>query len=66
MSVASITIQLTYNLDDHYDTDEYKGWLPETIVDDLEDTVYESLFDLMRGDRLRSWAEYEVEITEEN
>lgn len=65
MSVATVTIHLTYNLDDHYDTDEYKGLLPETIIDDLEDTVYETLFDLMRGDKLRSWSEYEVEITEE-
>lgn len=66
MSVAAITIQLTYNLDDHYETDDYKGLLPETIIDDLEDTVYDSLLDLMRGDRLRSWCEYEVEITEDN
>jgi hypothetical protein len=66
MSVAAITIQLTYNLDDHYGTDAYKGLLEETIVDDLEDKVYDDLLDLMRGDRLRSWAEYEVEITEDN
>jgi hypothetical protein len=66
MSVAAITIQLTYNLDEHYGTEGYKGLLEETIVDDLENRVYDDLIDLMRGDRLRSWAEYEVEIEGED
>ena len=65
MSVAAITIQLTYNLDEHYGTDGYKDLPEEIIIDDLEDRVYDDLIDLMRGDKLRSWAEYEVEIVED-
>jgi hypothetical protein len=66
MSVAAITIQLTYDLDNHYGHDSYKDLMEETIIDDLEDLVYEDLLDLMRGDKLRSWAEYKIEITEED
>jgi hypothetical protein len=63
MSVASITIQLTYDLDEHYKSDKHEELLEETIIDDLEDRAYEDLLSLMRGDRLRSWSEYEVERT---
>jgi hypothetical protein len=61
MAVAKIVIELHYDLDSHYgDSIDHTELKPDNIVDDLEDTVYEDLIDLMRGDRLRSWAEYEV------
>jgi hypothetical protein len=61
MAVAKIVIELHYDLDSHYGEDEpHSDYTPETVVDDLEDTVYEDLIDLMRGDRLRSWADYEI------
>jgi len=63
MSIAAITIQLTYNLDEHYKSNKHEELLEETIIDDLEDRVYDDLVDLMRGDKLRFWSEYEVERT---
>jgi hypothetical protein len=48
-------------LDSHYgDSVDHTELKPDNIIDDLEDLVYEDLIDLMRGDRLRSWAEYEI------
>lgn len=65
MSTAKITITLNYDLDNHYGLDVYNDLTPETIIDDLEDNVYEDLIDLMRGDKLRSWADYEIIIENE-
>ena len=61
MAVAKIVIELNYDLDSHYGEDEpHSDYKPETIIRDLEDTVYEDLVDLMRGDRLQYWAEIEI------
>ena len=61
MAVAKILIELHYDLDSHYGEDEpHSDYKPEVVVDDLEDTVYEDLIDLMRGDRLQYWAEIEI------
>jgi hypothetical protein len=60
MAVAKIVIELNYDLDSHYGDFPHDELKPDNIVDDLEDLVYEDLIDLMRGDRLRSWAEYEI------
>lgn len=61
MAVAKIVIELQYDLDSHYGEDEpHSDYKPEIVLDDLEDTVYEDLIDLMRGDRLRYWSEIEI------
>jgi hypothetical protein len=60
MAVAKIVIELNYDLDSHYGDSMHEELKPDNIVDDLEDTVYQDLIDLMRGDRLRSWADYEI------
>lgn len=61
MAVAKIVIELHYDLDNHFGEDEpHDDYKPEEILDSLEDTVYEDLSDLMRGDRLRYWSEFEI------
>ena len=60
MAMARISIVLEYDLDTHFESLGYRDLKPETIIDDLEDNVYEDLLDLMRGDRLRSWSYYEI------
>ena len=60
MAVAKIVIEFNYDLDSHYGDFQHSDLKPNEIIDDLEDTVYEDLIDLMRGDRLRSWADYEI------
>jgi hypothetical protein len=61
MAVAKIVIEFNYDLDSHYGDDvDHTELKPTEIIDDLEDSVYEDLMDLMRGDRLRSWADYEI------
>ena len=60
MAMAKISIVLEYDLDAHFESLGYRDLKPETIIDDLEDNVYEDLLDLMRGDRLRFWAYYEI------
>jgi len=62
METIRITIELDYDLESHYgelgrDKAEYSNLPIETLIDDLEDTVYEDLIDLMRNDRLRFWAD---------
>jgi hypothetical protein len=57
---ATITITLTYDLDEHYDGFDYSGLPVDEIANDLEGMAYDDLTDLMRGDRLRSWADVEV------
>ena len=63
---ARIIIELVYDLDEFYGEDKAEFGEPtlKEIHNDLEDRVYEDLTDLMRGDRLRSWSE--IEIEEEN
>jgi hypothetical protein len=60
MAVAKIVIEFNYDLDSHYGDFPHGDLKPTEIIDDLEDSVYEDLMDLMRGDRLRSWADYEI------
>ena len=60
MAVAKIVIELNYDLDSHFGDEPHQDYTPKEIVDSLEDTVYEDLIDLMRGDVLRSWADYEI------
>jgi hypothetical protein len=60
MAMAKISIVLEYDLDNHFESLGYRDLKPDTIIDDLEDNVYEDLIDLMRNDRLRSWAYYEI------
>lgn len=57
---ATITITLVYDLDEYYDDFDYSELTPDEIANDLEGMAYDDLTDLMRGDRLRSWAELEV------
>lgn len=62
MATARITIELVYDLEEHYgDETTQDELLPKMIHDDLEDRVYYDLTDLMRGDRLRFWSEIEIE-----
>jgi hypothetical protein len=61
MAVAKIVIEFNYDLASHFGEDEpYNDYTPEEIVRSLEDTVYEDLSDLMRGDRLQYWSEIEI------
>ena len=61
MPTVRISIDLDYDLESHYNNEEeYKNLSIDKIVNDLEDTVYEDLSDLMRGDRLQYWSEYEI------
>jgi hypothetical protein len=60
MAKAKISIVLEYDLDNHFESLGYRDLKPETIIDDLEDNVYEDLIDLMRNDKLKSWAYYEI------
>jgi hypothetical protein len=60
MAMAKISIVLEYDLDNHFESLGYRDLKPDTIIDDLEDNVYEDLLDLMRGDRLRFWSYYEI------
>jgi hypothetical protein len=58
MPTVRLTIDLDYDLESHYNNEEeYKHLSIDKIIDDLEDNVYEDLLDLMRGDRLKYWAE---------
>jgi hypothetical protein len=57
---ATITITLIYDLDEHYEDFDYSKMTPDEIANDLEGMTYDDLSDLMRGDRLRSWAEIDV------
>jgi hypothetical protein len=61
MAVAKINIELHYDLDNHYGSTVYEDIDKKTILNDLEDTVYEDLIDLMRGDRLWSFCEIEID-----
>jgi hypothetical protein len=61
MATARITIELTYDLNNWYEDQSEADQNPAKIHDDLENQVYEDLTDLMRGDRLRSWSEIEIE-----
>jgi hypothetical protein len=61
---ARIIIELVYDLDEFYGEDSAAPGAeltPKEIHNDLEDRVYYDLSDLMRGDRLRSWSEIEIE-----
>jgi hypothetical protein len=60
MAMAKISIVLEYDLENHFQELAYKHLKTDTIIDELEDNVYEDLLDLMRGDRLRSWSYYEI------
>ena len=53
---ATVIITLEYDLDHReYETmDEYE------IQEDIENLVYEDLPDLMRGDKLKYWAEVTI------
>jgi hypothetical protein len=58
MPTVRISIDLDYDLESHYNNEEeYKYLSIDKIIDDLEDNVYEDLTDLMRNDRLKSWAD---------
>ena len=58
MPTVRISIDLDYDLESHYNNEEeYKNLSIDKIVGDLEDNVYEDLIDLMRNDRLISWAD---------
>jgi hypothetical protein len=61
MTIARIKIELTYDLTNWYEDQSLEDQNPKKIHDDLENQVYEDLTDLMRGDRLRSWSEIEIE-----
>jgi hypothetical protein len=62
MATARITIELTYDLEEHYGEGvKIEDLPPSEIHNSLEDVVYYDLSDLMRGDRLRSWSEIEIE-----
>jgi hypothetical protein len=61
MAVAKINIELHYDLDGHYGSDVHENMDAKDILNDLEDTVYEDLIDLMRGDRLWSFCEIEID-----
>ena len=65
MTTIRISIDLDYDLESYYgelgrSKEEYSSLPMEKVVDDLEDTVYEDLIDLMRNDRLRFWADTKV------
>jgi hypothetical protein len=60
MAVAKIVIELHYDLDSHFGDEDYSTYTPEDVSRALEDTVYEDLIDLMRGDRLQYWGEIEI------
>ena len=65
MTIARIKIELTYDLESYYGgLVNIEDLRPQDIHNDLENQLYEDLIDLMRGDRLRSWSE--IEIEEEN
>jgi hypothetical protein len=53
---ATVTITLEYNLwQDSYDS------MPEDeIHEDIEHLAYEDLADLMRGDKLKYWADVSI------
>ena len=53
---ATVTIKLEYDLDHR----EYESMSEDEIHEDLENLVYEDLPDLMRGDRLKYWAEINI------
>lgn len=62
MAKARITIELIYDLEEHYGEGvELNDLTPNEIHNSLEDVVYYDLAELMRGDRLRSWSEIEIE-----
>lgn len=54
---ATVTIVLNYDLDHP----EYDTMSENEIHDDIENLVYEDLPDLMRGDRLKYWAEVTID-----
>lgn len=53
---ATVTITLEYDLDHR----EYETMSEDEIHDDIENLVYEDLPDLMRGDRLKYWADVTI------
>ena len=53
---ATVTITLEYDLDHR----EYESMDEDEIHEDIENLVYEDLPDLMRGDKLRHWAEVTI------
>jgi hypothetical protein len=60
MPTAKISIVLEYDLDNHFEDEPYSQYTTDEIINHLEDSVYEDLIDLMRGDVLRSWSYYEI------
>lgn len=60
MPIAKISIVLEYDLDNHFEDETYSQYTTDEIINHLEDSVYEDLIDLMRGDILRSWSYYEI------
>ena len=62
MATARIKIELTYDLESYYGgLVNIEDLSPQDIHNDLENQLYGDLIDLMRGDRLRSWSEIEIE-----
>ena len=53
---ATVVITLEYDLDNP----EYETMSESEIHDDIENLVYEDLPDLMRGDRLKYWADVTI------
>ncbi len=60
MPTAKISIVLEYDLDNHFEDEPYSQYTTDEIINHLEDSVYEDLIDLMRGDRLQYWSEIEI------
>ena len=57
--IARVVITLEYDIDNFIDTDN--GDTEEYFIQQqVEDYVYEDLPDLMRGDRLATWAEISI------
>lgn len=57
MPTIRVVIDLEYNLEDISLDDLLDTNQEHMSLDTLEDLVYDDLTDLMRGDRLSSWAE---------
>ena len=62
MSKVKVVIELNYDesvlLDTLFPGEE---WTEEEIIEQVEEMVYEDLTDLMRGDRLKYWADITIE-----
>lgn len=54
---ATVIIKLVYTLDHP----EYDTISEDEIHEDIENLVYEDLPDLMRGDKLKYWAEVSID-----